>query len=82
MPMTKTDALVLAGDAAEMLERYGLVACGRRKDGETHLDLWTRDGRAYQLPVSGDERLDELVARCLEIAKVQVVAEAPEGLLS
>jgi hypothetical protein len=80
--MTKTDALVLAGDAAEMLERYGLVACGRRKDGETHLDLWTRDGRSYQLAVSGEERLDELVARCLEIAKVQIVAQAPEGLLS
>lgn len=82
MPMTKTDALVLAGDAAEMLESYGLVACGRRKDGETHLDVWTRDGRAYALPVSGDERLDELVARCLEVAKVQIVAPAPEGLLS
>jgi len=64
-----TDALVLAGDAAEELERHGVVACGRRIAGATHLDVWTRDGRAFQLHVTGEESVPELVASCLSLAQ-------------
>jgi hypothetical protein len=34
------DLLKLAGDAAAILEERGIVACGRKKDGQVTLDCW------------------------------------------
>lgn len=63
------DPLSLAGDASAVLERYGFIACGRRVNGRTRVDFWTRDGIAYQHELTGDERtVDEVVAACLAIA--------------
>ncbi|HQY62893.1 MAG: hypothetical protein IPQ09_27880 [Myxococcales bacterium] len=73
------DALELAADVAEVLEAYGLVACGRRKDGVARVDFWTREGRAHRFPVSGDEDVGSVVAACLELAEVVVT---PGRLLS
>ena len=68
--MTKIDALELAGDVAAELERYGLVACGRREDGVARVDFWTREGRAFRYPVSGEEELVGVVQGCLRVAGV------------
>jgi hypothetical protein len=72
------DALELAADVAEVLEAYGLVACGRRTEGVARVDFWTRDGHAHRLPVSGDEDVGSVVAACLELADVVV---SPGGRL-
>ena len=62
------DPLSLAGDASAILERYGFVACGRRVNGRTSVDFWTRDGIAYQHQLTGDEgTVDEVVAACLAL---------------
>jgi hypothetical protein len=65
MPMP-IDSLDLAGDASAILERHGLVACGRRTNGKTRVDFWTRDGMGYRHELSGTEvSVDEIVAACL-----------------
>ena len=69
------DPLSLAGDASAILERYGFVACGRRVDGRTRVEFWTRDGIAYKHQLTGDETtVDEVVAACLAL----VPAPTPE----
>ncbi len=71
------DPLSLAGDASAVLERHGFVACGRRIDGRTRVDFWTRDGIAYQHELTGTETtVDEVVAACL--ALVPAALSAPE----
>lgn len=71
--MSKPDLLVLAGDAAEKLEREGFVACGRRENGTTRVDFWTRDGRAlrHELVEGLHDTLtvEAVVAACRAIAK-------------
>ena len=68
------DLLVIAGDASEILERHGFVACGRRENGVARVDFWSReDGAAYRhelRPASDDRELsvDEVVAACLALA--------------
>jgi hypothetical protein len=67
--MTNRDLLIVAGDAAERLERHGLIACGRREDGVARVDFWTRDGKAYRHALKDETvTLDEVVASCLAIA--------------
>lgn len=69
------DLLRLAGDASSILERYGLVACARRVDGQTRVELWTREGAGYQHVLTGAETsVDEIVAACLAL-----VPRAAEG---
>lgn len=34
------DRLVVASEAAFVLERMGFVACGRKKDGVVTVDMW------------------------------------------
>ena len=64
--MTTRDLLEIAAEAAERLEREGLVACGRRVDGVTRVDFWTRAGDAYSLVLENDAiTVDEIVAACL-----------------
>lgn len=77
-----SDALVLAGDAAAELERHGVVACGRRIDGVTHLDVWTEDGRAFKLQVSGSESVDDLVKKCLSVATTRRAPRRTPSTLS
>jgi len=62
------DSLDLAADASTILERHGFVACGRRVDGRTRVDFWTREGIAYRHELTGTEqRVDEVVAACLAL---------------
>lgn len=76
--MPNPDLLVVAGLAAEVLERHGLVACGRREDGVTHVDFWSRDGKAYRHTVEASaSSVDEVVAACLVLAGI-----APAGAAS
>jgi hypothetical protein len=64
-----TDLLVIAGNASEVLERHGFVACGRRENGVARVDFWTHDGRSYRHELSGDTlTVDEVVAACFSIA--------------
>jgi hypothetical protein len=45
-----TDPLVLAGDAAEILEQMGMVACGRRRSGVVTIECWVQaSGQRYFL---------------------------------
>lgn len=73
--MPNPDLLVVAGLAAEVLERHGLVACGRRENGVTHVDFWTREGKSYRHTVEASAAtVDEVVAACLAVAGL-----APSG---
>ncbi len=73
--MSGNDLLVLAGEAAAVLETHGFVACGRRQDGVTTLDFWGRDGKRFRLKLTGREHsVDALVQVCLEVA-----GAAPRG---
>ena len=63
------DLLDIAADAAERLERHGLVACGRRVNGVTRVDFWTRAGQAHSYVIDdGAVGLDDVVSKCLAIA--------------
>lgn len=67
--MSMSDLLVVAGDAAERLERHGLVACGRRENGVTRVDFWARDGKAYRHELKDQAvTVDDVVVTCLGIA--------------
>lgn len=67
--MSHPDLLIVAGDAAERLERHGLVACGRRENGVTHVDFWTRDGKAHRHDLKDEAvTVDDVVVTCLAIA--------------
>ena len=69
-----TDLLVIAGDASEVLERHGFVACGRREDGVARVDFWTRDGASHRFELKNENAsVDEVVAACLAIAGVVAV---------
>lgn len=72
------DPLSLAGDASAVLERYGFVACGRRVNGRTRVDFWTRDGIAYQHELTGSETsVDEIVAACLALVPTPIAPTEP-----
>jgi hypothetical protein len=67
--MGGTDLLVLAGEAAALLEAHGFVACGRRQDGMTTLDFWGRDGKRFRLKLTDREHsVEALVQVCLDVA--------------
>jgi hypothetical protein len=68
------DLLVIAGDAAEVLERYGFVACGRRQDGVARVDFWSRDdGKAYRYELHDEElTVADVVAACLAVGEASV----------
>lgn len=75
-----TDLLVLAGNASELLERHGLVACGRREDGATRVDFWTRTGKAYRYELtSEDATVSEVVEACLSLAGIDEPAILQPG---
>jgi hypothetical protein len=72
-----TDLLVLAGNASELLEQHGLIACGRRENGATRVDFWTRTGKTYRYDLTNENvTVAEIVATCLAMAGVAEAATA------
>lgn len=61
------DRLILAGDAAALLERLGINAYGKRADGRVTIDGWAHaNGKriAFSYEVDEDLTADELADRC------------------
>jgi len=61
------DRLKLAGDAAEILDRLGISAYGKRADGRVTLDGWaTANGKriAFSYEVDQDVTAEELADAC------------------
>lgn len=68
------DRLILAGDAAAILDRLGISAYGKRADGRVTIDGWAHaNGKriAFSYEVDEDTSPDELAERC--VAKVRDV---------
>jgi len=69
-----SDLLVVAAAVAEVLEHHGLVAMGRKKDGATYVEFWTRSGEAYRYEMgpssSPPPSVAAIAAECLALAKV------------
>lgn len=68
-----TDLLVIAGAAAEILERQGFIACGRRENGVARVDFWTREGIAFRHTLQAsatdtETSVDDVVAACVSAA--------------
>lgn len=63
------DRLVVASEAAFVLERMGFVACGRKKDGVVTVDVWWQktDGTQFiRYEVDRDDYTPEtLAAACV-----------------
>ena len=75
--MPSRDLLDVAADSATLLERHGLVACGRRVNGITRVDFWTRGGDAYSLVLEDlGVSVDDVVARCLAAAGARAAVPA------
>ena len=69
---THVDRLILAGDAAEILDKLGVSAYGKRADGRVTIDGWAHDeGKriAFSYEVDEDVTAEELAERCM--AKVR-----------
>jgi hypothetical protein len=63
------DRLILAGDAAEILDKLGISAYGKRADGRVTIDGWARanDKRiAFSYEVDEDITPQELAERCMQ----------------
>jgi hypothetical protein len=66
------DKLILASDAAAILERLGVSAYGKRADGRVTIDGWAHDSGkriAFSYEVDEDVTADVLAERCM--AKVR-----------
>jgi hypothetical protein len=66
--MSPVDRLVLAGDAAAILDRLGVSAYGKRADGRVTIDGWaTQNGKriAFSYEVDEDVTPEELASRCI-----------------
>lgn len=62
------DRLILAGDAAAILERLGISAYGKRADGRVTIDGWAHaNGKriAFSYEVDEDVTPDNLAERCM-----------------
>lgn len=81
--MPTRDLLDIAADAATRLELHGLVACGRRVNGVTRVDFWTRGGHAFSCVLDDANAtvdVDEVVATCLATAQVRVTPARPDAM--
>jgi hypothetical protein len=61
------DLLILAGDAAAILDRLGINAYGKRADGRVTIDGWAHaNGKRIAFSYEVDEEIsaDELAERC------------------
>jgi hypothetical protein len=68
------DRLVVAGEAAAILETLGISAYGKRADGRVTIDGWAQQqGKriAFSYEVDDDASAEELAAGC--VAKVREV---------
>lgn len=73
--MPNRDLLIVAGEISEVLEHYGLVACGRRQDGIARVDFWKDDGTAYRYVLEDAEvDIEDVVAMCLAKAGIKATA--------
>lgn len=81
--MATRDLLDIAADAAERLEREGgLVACGRRVNGVTRVDFWTRGGVQHSLVLTeAMTNVDEIVLACMTKAGTKSKKSAPPSIL-
>ncbi len=64
----RVDRLVLAGDAAAILDRMGVNAYGKRVDGRVTIDGWAQhSGKriAFSYEVDEDVTPEDLAARCM-----------------
>jgi len=62
------DRLILAGDAAAILDKIGVAAYGKRADGRVTIDGWAHgNGKriAFSYEVDEDCSAQELAERCL-----------------
>lgn len=71
--MPRPDPLKIAADAAEILDRLGIAAYGKKAEGRVTIDGWAQaNGKriafSYELDDT-DLSAEELAARC--VAKVQ-----------
>lgn len=79
--MPTRDLLDIAADAATRLELHGLVACGRRSNGVTRVDFWTRAGHAFSCVLEdANATVDDVVASCLATAEVRVIPARPDAM--
>ncbi len=70
------DRLILAGDAAAILDRLGISAYGKRADGRVTIDGWaSANGKriAFSYDVDEDLSAEDLAERC--VAKVRAALE-------
>ena len=70
------DRLILAGDAAAILDRLGISAYGKRADGRVTIDGWaSAQGKriAFSYDVDEDLSAEDLAERC--VAKVRAALE-------
>ena len=70
------DRLILAGDAAAILDKLGVAAYGKRADGRVTIDGWAHgNGKriAFSYEVDRDCSAHELAEHCL--AKVRTALE-------
>lgn len=73
-----TDLLTIAGLAAELLEGHGFIACGRKQDGITRVDFWTRDGAAaFRFELRGEMAVEEVVSACLALTGTDTAPKKP-----
>ena len=71
------DRLILAGDAAEILDKLGISAYGKRADGRVTIDGWAQaEGKriAFSYEVDEDLSAQELAERC--VVKVRAALES------
>jgi hypothetical protein len=62
------DRLILAGDAAQILDRLGISAYGKRAEGRVTIDGWAHaNGKriAFSYEVDEDTTAEELAERCM-----------------
>jgi hypothetical protein len=81
--MSARDLLFVAGLAAEALERHGVVACGRRENGATRIEFWTRNGKSYSHDLRDENAtVDEIVAICLSLAGLHAAVSVSASALN
>lgn len=70
------DRLILAGDAAAILDKLGVSAYGKRADGRVTIDGWAHaNGKriAFSYEVDEDVSAEEIAERCM--TKVRAALE-------
>lgn len=72
------DRLILAGDAANILDKLGISAYGKRAEGRVTIDGWAHsNGKriAFSYEVDEDISAQELAERCMEKVRAALGGE-------